>query len=545
MSRIVAAMCVVLAVAAATSGAATAENPVRSSYIVVLNPDAARSAAEAGSQRPLVSLLAGEIARAHDGGLEQVFQYALKGFAVELTEKQAARLAEDPRVDYVEPDQVDPGGRDPEPRDLGARPDRPARPAAEQFLHLQPDRSGRPRLRDRHRAARVTPGVHRPGQQRLHRDQRRSRHDRLQRPRHPRRRHDRRHDLRRRQAGDDPRRARPRLHRLRLDHRRDRRRRLGDPEPRQARGREHEPGRRRLDGARPGDLELDRGRRQLRDRGRQRQRQRLQRLARPRRRGEHGRLDHEHRRTLVVLELRHLRRPLRARLEHHLGLVHVEHGDEHDQRHVDGDAARGRGARALPADEPVRVAGDGDAGAAREHDAEQGHEPGHGLAEPAARLALRRRAAAGRHDAADDVDHLPHEPGRPSAPLSPSRRTRATTSASAASSSSSTARSPAPTRPRPTRSPGTRRRRRTARIRCRPGRTTPPATSVRARPSASPSPTARAAASWSSTAASRGPSRPGRSREARSGRRAAITAPAPATASSAPATTRAAPSTRR
>ena len=106
MSRIVAAICVVLAVAAATSGAATAENPVRSSYIVVLNPDAARSAAEAGSQRPLVSLLAGEIARAHGGGLEQVFQYALKGFAVELTEKQAARLAEDPRVAYVEPDQT-------------------------------------------------------------------------------------------------------------------------------------------------------------------------------------------------------------------------------------------------------------------------------------------------------------------------------------------------------------------------------------------------------------------------------------------------------
>ena len=29
-------------------------------------------------------------------------------------------------------------------------------------------------------------------------------------------------------------------------------------------------------------------------------------------------------------------------LEHHVGLVHVEHGDEHDQRHVDGDAARRR-----------------------------------------------------------------------------------------------------------------------------------------------------------------------------------------------------------
>ena len=49
-----------------------------------------------------------------------------------------------------------PDGRDPEPRDLGARPDRPARPAAQQLLHLQPDRAGRPRLHHRHRAARVT-----------------------------------------------------------------------------------------------------------------------------------------------------------------------------------------------------------------------------------------------------------------------------------------------------------------------------------------------------------------------------------------------------
>jgi subtilisin family serine protease len=104
--RIVAGVWVVLAVAAAaTSGAATAENPARSSYIVVLDPDAARSFGEAGSQKPLVSQLAGELAQAHEGGVEQVYQYALKGFAVELTEKQAARLSADARVAYVEPDQ--------------------------------------------------------------------------------------------------------------------------------------------------------------------------------------------------------------------------------------------------------------------------------------------------------------------------------------------------------------------------------------------------------------------------------------------------------
>ena len=54
-----------------------------------------------------------------------------------------------------------------------------------------------------------------------------------------------------------------------------------------------------------------------------------------------------------------------------------------------------RGARALPADEPDRLAGHGDAGADRQHDAEQGHESGHGLAEPPAVLPVRRRQPAG------------------------------------------------------------------------------------------------------------------------------------------------------
>ena len=40
---------------------------------------------------------------------------------------------------------------------------------------------------------------------------------------------------------------------------------------------------------------------------------------------------------------------------------------------------------------PTALRGDGRLGADRELDAEQGHEPGHRLAEPAALLALRRR----------------------------------------------------------------------------------------------------------------------------------------------------------
>jgi len=105
---IVAAICVVVAVAAPTSGAANADAPasVRDSYIVVLKSDSVRSDFERPSGRALVPAVADELARAHGGSLESVYQHALKGFAVRLTEKQAARLAEDPRVDYVEPDQV-------------------------------------------------------------------------------------------------------------------------------------------------------------------------------------------------------------------------------------------------------------------------------------------------------------------------------------------------------------------------------------------------------------------------------------------------------
>ena len=60
---------------------------------------------------------------------------------------------------------------------------------------------------------------------------------------------------------------------------------------------------------------------------------------------------------VVVLELRHLPGPVRARLEHHVGVAHVRHRDEHDQRHVDGDPARRRRRRAVPAGRPVGAAG--------------------------------------------------------------------------------------------------------------------------------------------------------------------------------------------
>jgi len=109
MSRtIVAAMCVALAVVAPSSAGTSREDrePVRDSYIVVLESDAVRSEADPPSQRPLVAAAAQELARAHGGSVAHVYQYALKGFAVQMTEQQAEALAKHPLVDYVEADQA-------------------------------------------------------------------------------------------------------------------------------------------------------------------------------------------------------------------------------------------------------------------------------------------------------------------------------------------------------------------------------------------------------------------------------------------------------
>ena len=81
-------------------------SPVRDSYIVVLESDAVRSDAEPASQRPLVAEAALELARSHGGAVSHVYQYALKGFAAQMNDKQAEALADHPLVDYVEADQV-------------------------------------------------------------------------------------------------------------------------------------------------------------------------------------------------------------------------------------------------------------------------------------------------------------------------------------------------------------------------------------------------------------------------------------------------------
>lgn len=108
MTRSVLAVVAVFLAAAIPSSAAgvsDAQSPSRDSYIVVLTPDTARSAAAAPSARPLVAAVAQELSRAHDGAVTSVYQYALKGFAARLTAAQAEALTNDPRVAYVEPDQ--------------------------------------------------------------------------------------------------------------------------------------------------------------------------------------------------------------------------------------------------------------------------------------------------------------------------------------------------------------------------------------------------------------------------------------------------------
>ena len=100
---IVAAMCVLVAIAA-PSAAGSSSDAERSSYVVVLEPDSARSEREAGANRPLVRALAQQLAANHEGAVTNVYQYALKGFSIELTAAQADRLARHPLVASVEPD---------------------------------------------------------------------------------------------------------------------------------------------------------------------------------------------------------------------------------------------------------------------------------------------------------------------------------------------------------------------------------------------------------------------------------------------------------
>ena len=223
MTRTVLAVLAVLLVAAAPSsavGARDAQDPSLDSYIVVLKPDAARSAAAPPSQQPLVAAVAQELGRAHGGAVTSVYQYALKGFAVQLS--------------------ADAGRR---PRQRSPRRLRRGRPGLSASIATQsPATWGLDRIDQRDLPLNNTYNYNQTGQgvhayiidtgiRATHQEfagrigngftavNDGQRHERLQRARHPRGRHDGRHDLRRRQAGHAPRRARAQLLGLGLERR--------------------------------------------------------------------------------------------------------------------------------------------------------------------------------------------------------------------------------------------------------------------------------------------------------------------------------------
>src|SRR5919199_303364 len=93
-ARIVLALAVAAA-ALATFGAASPSASDRASYIVVLKSSVANPAA-----------VAQEHAARFDGTVTHVYSHALKGSSLTLPAAAAARIAADPRVDYVEADGV-------------------------------------------------------------------------------------------------------------------------------------------------------------------------------------------------------------------------------------------------------------------------------------------------------------------------------------------------------------------------------------------------------------------------------------------------------
>jgi hypothetical protein len=88
------------------------------------------------------------------GRLKRLYEHALKRFSVEMTEEDAALLADDYRVEFVEEDGIVGLDASQSGATLGPRPYRPAGPAPQPDLHVRPDGHRGPRLHPRHRPLR-------------------------------------------------------------------------------------------------------------------------------------------------------------------------------------------------------------------------------------------------------------------------------------------------------------------------------------------------------------------------------------------------------
>src|SRR5918998_860954 len=71
------------------------DGAIPNSYIVVFNDDVP-------ARR--VAAFASQLARAHGGKVGFTYQYALRGFSVEMSDEQAVALSHNPQVAYVEED---------------------------------------------------------------------------------------------------------------------------------------------------------------------------------------------------------------------------------------------------------------------------------------------------------------------------------------------------------------------------------------------------------------------------------------------------------
>lgn len=74
-----------------------AAKPIKNQYVVVLKDTLATADVES---------VAGALAKVHSGKIRHRYKHALRGFSVNLTEKQAIALSEDPRVASVEEDRI-------------------------------------------------------------------------------------------------------------------------------------------------------------------------------------------------------------------------------------------------------------------------------------------------------------------------------------------------------------------------------------------------------------------------------------------------------
>src|SRR3982751_5068710 len=101
-------LCTTTAAHAGRFMAASPEQGIKNRYIVLLadSPRGKFKAEDLEAMQPMQEAAQAILSDHAVAGPSRVYQHALRGFAVEMTEKQARRMARDPRVARVEQDRV-------------------------------------------------------------------------------------------------------------------------------------------------------------------------------------------------------------------------------------------------------------------------------------------------------------------------------------------------------------------------------------------------------------------------------------------------------